>query len=60
MKNHKNIESNNNSANCWEKEGESLLFPKDKIHYTEEELLKLKKLLTISPPPPYFRKKVRL
>ena len=44
----------------WELAGEELLFPKDKLHYTEQELIRLKKLLIISPPPLEYRKIVRL
>ena len=43
----------------WELAGDELLFPKDKLNYSEEELKRLKKLLIISPPPPEHRKIVR-
>ena len=43
----------------WELAGEELLFPKDKLNYTEQELIRLKKLLIISPPPLDYRRIVR-
>ena len=43
----------------WEKAGEELLFPKDKLNYTDQELIRLKKLLIISPPPLDYRRIVR-
>ena len=43
----------------WELAGDELLFPKDKLNYTEQELIRLKKLLIISPPPIEYRKIVR-
>ena len=43
----------------WELAGEELLFPKDKLNYTDQELIRLKKLLIISPPPLDYRRIVR-
>ena len=43
----------------WDLAGDELLFPKDKLNYTEQELIRLKKLLIISPPPIEYRKIVR-
>ncbi len=43
----------------WELAGKELLFPKNKFNYTEEELIRLKKLIIISPPPIEYRKIVR-
>jgi hypothetical protein len=43
----------------WELAGKELLFPKNKLNYTEEELIRLKKLIIISPPPIEYRKIVR-
>ena len=43
----------------WELAGNELLFPKDKLNYTEQELIRLKKLLIISPPPLDYRRIVR-
>jgi hypothetical protein len=40
----------------WELAAEELLFPKDKLNYNEQELIRLKKLLIISPPPIECRK----
>ena len=40
----------------WELAEEELLFPKDKLNYSEQELIRLKKLLIISPPPIECRK----
>ena len=40
----------------WELASEELLFPKDKLSFTEQELIRLKKLLIISPPPIECRK----
>ena len=43
----------------WELAGNELLFPKDKLNYTEQELVRLKKLLILSPPPLEHRRIVR-
>ena len=43
----------------WELAGNELLFPKDKLNYTEQELIRLKKLLIVSPPPLEHRRVVR-
>jgi hypothetical protein len=43
----------------WELAGEELLFPKDKLNYTEQEKIRLKKLLIRSPPPLDYRRTVR-
>jgi hypothetical protein len=43
----------------WELAGQELLFPKDKLNYTEQELIRLKKLLIICPPPIEYRRIVR-
>jgi hypothetical protein len=43
----------------WELAGKELLFPKNKLNFTEEELIRLKKLIIISPPPIEYRKIVR-
>lgn len=43
----------------WELAGEELLFPKDKLNYNEQELVRLKKLLIVSPPPLEYRRIVR-
>ncbi len=43
----------------WELAGKELLLPKNKLNYTEEELIRLKKLIIISPPPIEYRKIVR-
>ena len=53
----KNISSKNSKSHneliedSWELAGNELLFPKDKLNYTEQELIRLKKLLIVSPPP---------
>jgi hypothetical protein len=62
----KNIASKNSKSHneliedSWELAGNELLFPKDKLNYTEQELIRLKKLLIISPPPIEYRKIVRI
>jgi hypothetical protein len=43
----------------WELAGKELLFPKNKFNYTDEELIRLKKLIIISPPPLEYRRIVR-
>ena len=43
----------------WELVGEELLFPKDKLDYSEKEKIRLKKLLILSPPPIEYRRTVR-
>ena len=55
----KKIQKNNVHEDNWELAGEELLFPKDKLNYTEEELIRLKKLLIVSPPPLEYRRIVR-
>jgi hypothetical protein len=61
----KNIASKNSKSHneliedSWELAGNELLFPKDKLNYTEQELIRLKKLLIVSPPPLEHRRVVR-
>jgi hypothetical protein len=55
----KKIQKNKVHEDNWELAGEELLFPKDKLNYTEEELIRLKKLLIVSPPPLEYRRIVR-
>jgi hypothetical protein len=55
----KKTQKNNVHEDNWELAGEELLFPKDKLNYTEEELIRLKKLLIVSPPPLEYRRIVR-
>ncbi len=43
----------------WELAAEELLNPKEKLNYTDKELIRLKKLLIVSPPPIKYRKIVR-
>ena len=51
--------SGQNYEVSWDLAGKELLFPKNKLNYTEEELIRLKKLIIISPPPIEYRKIVR-
>ena len=51
--------SGQNYEDSWDLAGKELLFPKNKLNYTEEELIRLKKLIIISPPPIEYRKIVR-
>ena len=46
-------------VDSWELAGNELLFPKDELNYTEQELVRLKKLLILSPPPLEYRRIVR-
>ena len=55
----KKTQKNKVHEDNWELAGEELLFPKDKLNYTEEELIRLKKLLIVSPPPLEYRRIVR-
>jgi hypothetical protein len=56
----KNSKSHNEFIeDSWELAGNELLFPKDKLNYTELELIRLKKLLIVSPPPLEHRRVVR-
>ena len=50
---------NQSFEDSWKLAGEELLFPKDKFNYTEQELIRLRKLLIISPPPIEYRRIVR-
>ena len=43
----------------WELAGKEILFPKEKIDYTEKDFIRLKKLLIFSPPPLKYRRIVR-
>ena len=43
----------------WDLASKHLLFPKYKYSYTEQELVRLKRLLILSPPPLKIRRKVR-
>ena len=52
----KKTQKNKVHEDNWELAGEELLFPKDKLNYNEQELIRLKKLLIISPPPIECRK----
>ena len=57
---HINSKSHNEIIeDSWELAGNELLFPKDKLNYTELELIRLKKLLIVSPPPLEHRRVVR-
>ena len=65
MSKKKNLSKSKNASHqvfedSWELAGDELLFPKDKLNYTEQELIRLKKLLIISPPPIEYRKIVRI
>ena len=56
----KNSKSHNEFIeDSWELAGNELLFPKDKLNYTEEEINSLKKLLIVIPPPLDYRRIVR-
>ena len=64
MSKKKNLSKSKNASHqvfedSWELAGKELLFPKNKLNYTEEELIRLKKLIIISPPPIEYRKIVR-
>ncbi len=43
----------------WEKAGEEILFQKDKLIFSQQELIRLKKLLIVCPPPLEYRRIVR-
>ena len=43
----------------WDLASKQLLFPKYKYSYTEQELIRLKRLIIFSPPPLKIRRKVR-
>ena len=54
-----NVQKHQVFEDSWELAVDELLFPKDKLNYTEEELIRLKKLLIVSPPPLEYRRIVR-
>ena len=43
----------------WDSAYKQLLFPKYKYSYTEQELIRLKRMIIFSPPPLKIRRKVR-
>lgn len=43
----------------WKLAAKELLYPKNKLNYSEEELIRLKKLIIVSPPPLELRRIVR-
>ena len=43
----------------WALAAKQLLYPKYKYSYTDQELIRLKRLIIISPPPLEIRRKVR-
>ena len=43
----------------WSLAAKELLYPKYKYSYTEQELIRLKRLIIFSPPPLKIRRKVR-
>ena len=43
----------------WSLAAKELLYPKYKYSYTEQELIRLKRLIIFSPPPLEIRRKVR-
>ena len=43
----------------WNLAAKQLLYPKYKYSYTEQELIRLKRLIIFSPPPLKIRRKVR-
>ena len=43
----------------WDLAAKQLLYPKYKHSYTEQELIRLKRLIIFSPPPLEIRRKVR-
>ena len=43
----------------WDLAAKQLLYPKYKYSYTEQELVRLKRLIIFSPPPLEIRRKVR-
>ena len=45
---------------AWELASKELLYPKYKFSYTEQEKIRLKRLIIFSPPPIEIRRKVRL
>ena len=55
----KSLNSQLSLEDNWELAAKQLLYPKYKYSYTEQELIRLKRLIVFSPPPLEIRRKVR-